>query len=366
MRGRGSDLLFLWETVGHCAEKRRGQALKNGVLPPVRKHGAMEAKNGILPSKQSEKAFGAAFTKNFQERQKLLLFFISFGGGSCYNKSSSKRTAQNKKTEETMVKKLLRGIFCILLLAAAGACYARWCEPRWVEVKHVTLKGAFEKEYTVAAFGDTHIGFYENEQQFQKVIDTVNKEKPDAVLFLGDLFDEYNSYTGDIQTVIRDLSQLEAGTKLAVMGNHDVGGGAESVYQKMMKEAGFSVLRNQAVEDGQINFIGAEDSMFYHPETAQLLRDDRYNMVISHEPDYAKQAGKFGLLVAGHTHGGQIALPFYGALVKVPGGKTYTAGLYETENGKVYVNRGIGTTHWPLRFFARPEITIFHFLPADA
>ena len=65
-------------------------------------------------------------------------------------------------------------------------------------------------------------------------------------------------------------------------------------------------------------------------------------------------------MLAGHTHGGQVRLPFCPPFVRPPGGEGYTAGFYQTAKGTLYVNRGLGMTSLPLRFGARPELTVFH------
>ena len=130
-----------------------------------------------------------------------------------------------------------------------------------------------------------------------------------------------------------------------------------------MEKAGFQVLRNQNVQLGSVNFVGADELLFFVPQVEGLYEEGKCNILLSHAPDYADETQGFQLSVAGHTHGGQVCLPFYGALVKPPGGEHYTAGLYEEGDELVYVNRGLGVTSLPLRFFARPEITVLEFSP---
>lgn len=65
------------------------------------------------------------------------------------------------------------------------------------------------------------------------------------------------------------------------------------------------------------------------------------------------------LQLSGHTHGGQIQLPFYGPIITPPYGKVYTEGMYQMGSTHIYVNRGLGMTRLPLRFLAKPEITVF-------
>lgn len=215
----------------------------------------------------------------------------------------------------------------------------------------------------IVAFGDTHIGHYFTSSDLLKIVEEINAQEADAVVFLGDLVDNFSRFDGDTAEISAVLSQLKCPTRLAVVGNHDVGGGGERIYTKLMNNAGFVVLRDEAASIGDINFIGAEESIFYTPDTIELSRDDLFNLVISHEPDFAPKSGVFDLFVSGHTHGGQVYLPFFGALIKPPQGKLFTRGMYETENGAVYVNRGIGTTQLPLRFLSRPQISVINIEP---
>jgi uncharacterized protein len=96
---------------------------------------------------------------------------------------------------------------------------------------------------------------------------------------------------------------------------------------------------------------------------------DAYSIFVYHYPDeiYAV-AGKVDLYCAGHTHGGQVALPLYGALLTLSRfGKRFEAGLYEVDGTQLYVNRGIGMegSGAPrVRFFARPEITVYEIGPS--
>ena len=119
--------------------------------------------------------------------------------------------------------KWIKRVLAVLLLCAMVLCYARWIEPRWIQVKKVelSLPGLTEK-MRVVCFGDTHMGLEFGPEDLEKWVEKINRQEPQAVVFLGDLFDNYSQYEGDPEEVSRVLSQLQAPCKLAVMGNHDV------------------------------------------------------------------------------------------------------------------------------------------------
>jgi hypothetical protein len=83
------------------------------------------------------------------------------------------------------------------------------------------------------------------------------------------------------------------------------------------------------------------------------------NILLIHYPAWAKEfKEKFDLILAGHSHGGQVRLPFYGALIVPFSVDEYDLGLFQTKAGPLYVNAGIGWFPYPIRFNCRPEITV--------
>ena len=260
-----------------------------------------------------------------------------------------------------MLKRLRRLALCLVLLGAVALAYAWWIEPRWLQVKeHYLTQSALEQDVTLVCFGDTHVGLDTTAEDLARWVEQINRQQPDVVVFLGDLFDDYSQYQGDPEEVVQALADIRAADKLAVVGNHDVGGGSERVYEGLMERAGFTVLRNESAECQGIRFIGADEMLFYHPDVTGLSGQGICNTLLCHEPDFADEAEPFALMLAGHTHGGQVRLPFCPPFVRPPGGEGYTAGFYQTAKGTLYVNRGLGMTSLPLRFGARPELTVFH------
>ncbi|MBN1561180.1 metallophosphoesterase [candidate division KSB1 bacterium] len=97
------------------------------------------------------------------------------------------------------------------------------------------------------------------------------------------------------------------------------------------------------------------------PWLAQAIPDSEFSMVLAHSPDLVHWAdsAKIDLQLSGHTHGGQVQLPFWGALFSsIKLGRKYTEGLFQFDHTTLYINRGIGTVLLPIRFFCRPEITV--------
>ncbi len=266
---------------------------------------------------------------------------------------------ERKRRRPPLLLRLLRGILALALLGGALAFYAFKIEPRWIQTTELEVTAPIEGSLRIVALGDTHIGMGKDQAEMGDLVGRINAIEPDAVFFLGDLFDNYAAYTGDVEANLAILAGIEAEYKYAVRGNHDVGGGAEFVYPELIAQAGFTLLENtDARLPCGLHIIGAADYI-YHTPNLEGLTGEGFDLLLAHEPDLADAVSGVELQLSGHSHGGQVYLPF---LVQefLPGGaQNYIRGRYEkADGGIVYVNRGIGMSMLPVRLFSRPEITI--------
>lgn len=281
-----------------------------------------------------------------------------------------------------MTKKMTRRSFLkkasasLLALAGAGIgsrFYAERIEPYWVDIiNHTITDSHIPNRFsgtTLVQFSDTHLGFQYQLKDLQKTITAINGLAPDIVVFTGDLVDKPDHYesAGRLIPLLREI-RAPLG-KFCVFGNHDHGGNGTSLYQKTMEDSGFTVLRNaNAVitnaDEESIYIAGIDEPMLgtvnWEDSTASIPKE-AYSILLSHAPDLADRAKDegFSLQLSGHSHGGQIRIPFIGALITPPFAKKYSEGMYQLTDMQLYVNRGLGTTRMPLRFLARPEITVF-------
>ncbi|MPM10904.1 UDP-2,3-diacylglucosamine pyrophosphatase LpxG [bioreactor metagenome] len=268
------------------------------------------------------------------------------------------------------MKKFLSVLSILMTILIMIYIYARFIEPELLTVRYETINTDYLKndEIKILQFSDTHISEYFDIDDLNNAIDKINEENPDIVVFTGDLIDQFNNYENkeNIHEIWEILGSINAPIKYAVYGNHDYGGGAEKVYKEIMEKSGFKLLINEKEELPQynINFIGMDDSIFGEYEPAVIsgnMDKDMYNIVLSHEPDVADRLLEYSidLLLAGHSHGGQVNLPFANYLPSL--GEKYVRGFYDFENfrqTKVYVNIGLGTSTIPMRFMAAPELTV--------
>ncbi|QPS71643.1 metallophosphoesterase [Lactococcus garvieae] len=278
------------------------------------------------------------------------------------------RTSKKSKNKNKRV--ILSIITFFLFLIIALPFYAWKVEPFLVHVNHVELGKKNERTpLNVVQISDLQVSKYYETDRLDKVIDEVNAQNPDILLFTGDLFDNYSKYPEQKAPMIEKLKAFKANIgKYAVWGNHDYGGGAVRVYEEVMTAGGFTVLRNQGetltLDDGRRVFLGGlDDSLLGNPSVTDTLayrQSYDYAITMTHEPDVADafMGTDTQLVLAGHSHGGQVWIPFYP--IKNVLAEKYTRGLYQLDAvTQLYVNTGIGTTSIHARFGVIPEVTQF-------
>lgn len=270
------------------------------------------------------------------------------------------------------MKLFLKFLLFFILSAIVFFLYARFIEPALLTIQYENICSNLlsdKNDIRIIQFSDTHICKFFNVGKLRKIVDKINKEVPDIVVFTGDLLERYNKYEdkGNIHEIWEALSEIKAPLgKYAVYGNHDYGGGAERAYEQIMEKSGFKLLLNEKVKIDEYNIIiiGMDDSIFgtlNEEVIVSYLDEDYYNIILSHEPDVAEYFLQYNadLFLTGHSHGGQINLPFisYTPLLA----QKYKRGMYNIDNyrqTKIYVNIGLGTSTVPLRFMAVPELTV--------
>ncbi|MFK4925807.1 metallophosphoesterase [Lactococcus garvieae] len=283
----------------------------------------------------------------------------------------TKTPPRTSKKPQNKTKRILLSILSLFILLIIALPFYAWkVEPFLVHVNHVELGTKNERTpLNVVQISDLQVSEYYETNRLDKVIEKVNAQKPDILLFTGDLFDNYSKYPEQRAPMIEKLKAFKANIgKYAVWGNHDYGGGAVRVYEDVMSAGGFTVLRNQGetltLSDGRQVFLGGlDDSLLGNPSVSDTLayrQNYDYAITMTHEPDVADAfiGTDTQLVLAGHSHGGQVWIPFYP--IKNVLAEKYTRGLYQLDAiTQLYVNTGIGTTSIHARFAVIPEVTQF-------
>ncbi|WP_294323000.1 metallophosphoesterase [uncultured Sphingomonas sp.] len=201
-------------------------------------------------------------------------------------------------------------------------------------------------------------------ERLARIVAQVNALKPDLVLLAGDYVSDKAASTGqyDARAAIAPFAALRPrlGT-IAVLGNHDHERGAAEM-RRALQATGIVTLANNAVRAGPLAIGGLDDATTDHadlPATlAALRRIGGVPVLLSHNPDpFKKLSGKVGLMLAGHTHCGQVRLPILSALTYGSNyGARYGCGVVRERGRVLVVGAGLGTSELPIRFGTPPDL----------
>jgi predicted MPP superfamily phosphohydrolase len=189
-------------------------------------------------------------------------------------------------------------------------------------------------------------------------------EEPDLLLLGGDYVSESPRYLPETASVIGAYAQHPPLGALAVFGNHDYSNDAPRM-ERLLSTAGVHVLRNEAtfLSEADLWIAGIDDAILSTADVAgtfSQVPDQSCVVALWHEPDGADQVAPYGamLQLSGHSHGGQVRLPFVGHVAAPPGGRHYVSGLYNASGMPVYTSHGVGAYRPPLRYRCAPEVTL--------
>jgi uncharacterized protein len=258
--------------------------------------------------------------------------------------------------------------------ATAIGLYTWRFEPHWLEftfpeLRIAGLPKALEGK-TLAQVSDVHVGPSVDDNYVIESFNRLSALAPDFVAFTGDWITYRNAQQYDqLRRVLEHVPRGRLGT-VGILGNHDYGfrwnmrGVAERVTQ-ITKDAGVTLLRNEAATIAGLQFVGLDDVWGTNFDPQPILSqkgEDPATIVLSHNPDVADHPvwGRYqGWILSGHTHGGQCKPPFLPPPLLPVHNRRYTAGPFSlTGSRQMYVSRGLGHL-LRVRFNCRPEIPVF-------
>lgn len=260
-------------------------------------------------------------------------------------------------------------------LATTGALagYTRYLEPEWLEVtrRRLPVRGlpAALRGKTLVQLSDIHVSPQVHDHYVAQVFDRVRALAPDIVVFTGDFVSLHDGMLAHAERVYAGAPRGRLGT-VGVFGNHDYGRDWQQPeiadrLQRILAAHGIGITRNDVSVVADLQFVCVDDLWAGRYDAAGALRraDPRAAMIaLSHNPDTVDLTGwgeYRGWILSGHTHGGQCKPPFLPPPLLPVRNRRYTSGEFALGNGRtLYINRGIGTT-LPVRFNARPEVTLF-------
>ena len=279
---------------------------------------------------------------------------------------------RNRKRRKKKIFLPFKIMKILIILSACILFYAYFIEPNWIEIRTVELElphlATEFNGYKIVQLSDLHVDKQMKKRYLHHLFRLVNKQKPDLIALTGDYVTHgYEKFIPNLAT----FSQLKPKDKtVAVLGNHDYSSNTHTQkIKQILQETNILNLDNTVYSLKRGNamlHIGGVDDVWKQKDRLDLVLQKLPKagaaILLAHEPDFADVSAatrRFDLQLSGHSHGGQISLPFFRPPVLPNLGSKYYRGLYKVGNMFQYTNRGVGCTHFHLRFNSRPEITVF-------
>lgn len=273
------------------------------------------------------------------------------------------------KTKKQEKKK--RNIFIyLLLIISLMILYARYIEPNKLVIKEYKIENKLLPDsfdgLKIVHFSDVHYGSTVDFKYLKKIINLINKQNPDIIFFTGDLLDKGTTLTNkEKENIKNELNKLKS-----TLGNFIVNGNHDIKHLETFKEItnnNFTLLENEEKllyykESTPISIVGLSDASETKVNYDVLTKENNlFRFVLAHEPDEYKKIKEysFNILLSGHSHNGQIRIPFVGAVYTPIGSKTYYDDYYNLDNKEIYISNGIGTSTINLRFNSTPSINLY-------
>ena len=298
--------------------------------------------------------------------------------------TNSDFTDQNKNVKRKIKKIRVIAILSVLILITI-LWYCRFIATTGLVIKEYKVTNSKLPSsfygFKIVHISDIHYGRTVTKKELDKLAEEINLLKPDIVVFTGDLFDNKVIISSeDCKDIIESLSKIKAEIgKYAIMGEDDYDNqnwnniitnsgfkDLNNTYELIYKE-GYEPILLAGLSSNLSDTKNAKDKIKPINDYIDSLKESEeiniphYKILLMHEPDYITDITyqNYDLILAGHSHNGQVRLPFIGALLKPEKAQEYYDEYYKLDNTDFYISSGMGTTRLDFRLFNRPAINFY-------
>lgn len=277
------------------------------------------------------------------------------------------------------MKKVLKWLFIVIVFIIGIVLYARFVGTMGLTTKEYVIMDKDVPDnfdgLKIVHFSDLHYNRAISLNKVKSIVNEINDINPDIVVFTGDLIDRDaiisdNDYD-ELANILGNIKSKYG--KYAVIGNHDYEKDKDGVI-KVFHKADFKYLENSYEiiynKENEKIFIGGLGNVTHNQEDIskmmEYFNDEGnkidYKIILVHEPDIADNIVKdykVNLILAGHSHNGQVRLPIIGAIYKPPYAKNYYDNYYNLDGTNLYISSGIGVSTINYRLFNHPSINFY-------
>lgn len=230
--------------------------------------------------------------------------------------------------------------------------------------------------FTIVHLSDLHYGRVFEKKDLEKIVKMVNKINPDIVVITGDLIDKDTKMTttisADISSLLNKIKAVSG--KYIISGNHDL---KFDEWENIVNNTGFINLNNNydTIYNKSYDFIMIAGLSSFKDKESITNKNQKaenflssfekdgpvFNILLMHEPDYIDdlEKNKYDLILAGHSHGGQIIIPFVGPIIKPAGANKYYDTHYKIKDSDLYISNGLGVSNYNFRLFNTPSFNVY-------
>ncbi len=270
------------------------------------------------------------------------------------------------------MKKILKIFITIIILIILLLLYSRFIGTIGLNTKEYTIEdNNISNDFDgikIVHFSDMHYKRMITKDRIDKIINEINLINPDIVIFTGDLIDQDSEINEDDITYLKEvLSKINAKYgKYSVIGNHDYSIDIE-ILRSIYKESNFNLLENSYDiiygKDNNKLYIGGISTGAFSDTVLNKMKYDEesYKIIILHEPDYTDEIISLNpnLILGGHSHNGQVNIPYLKKYFVPTGSKKYYDEHYLVNNTNLYISSGIGVSRYNFRLFNHPSINFY-------
>lgn len=282
--------------------------------------------------------------------------------------------------EEKKKHPIIKFIIIFILIIAAILLYSRFIATKGLATKEYKITSSSIQDnfhgFKIVHISDIHYGRTTDKKDLNNMVKEVNLLKPDIVVLTGDLIDKDTKLDDILKGEISEaLNSINANVgKYAISGNHD---NNFSEWESIINDGGFKNLNDTyelIYNDGytpillaglssnlnnQIDITERYNKILEYSSNENIK--ELYKILLIHEPDYISNIdhSNFNLILAGHSHNGQVRLPFIGGIILPNGAKKYYKEHYKINNTDLYISSGMGTSGISFRLFNKPSINFY-------